>query len=779
MLSSSRSADVLAGVVPPSRHPSWLRSGWIPAAVMALVCCVALARFGVAALDIAKYGAWLLYGVIVPGTLVWRALRGTPRTFVEDVAAGTATGFALEILVYIGLRTVGAPMLILAWPALVIAAFAAVPRLRRHWRPTGYAPVPPAWAWALVAAGTLIVFWFAFSYFRTHPLTGDTAGFPYVDLPYHLALAVEVKHHAPPTWPYVLDLPLRHHWFPHADIAASSWATGMEPRDLLLRMPTFPFLAITVLLTSALATRLTKRWWPGVVAVVLAFFVAALAPFAWSTGSVFFDSRLVETYAWASPTQLAAFALFAPVLLLLVDRLRGEPGGTGHWVLIGLLLAAVMGSKATYLPLTIAGLAFVAGVQLLVRRRIDRPVLVAGGLALVLFAFSTFVLYGGGSYGMEFAPFEGFRILPLGRQVSLDSVGGASLSRTLLLALAILALISWLTRMAGIVPLLANRDRALSAPVLFLAGFGLAGLAVVLLFQHPGGSQLYFLHSVHPVLSVLAAAGLSALVPESRWRPLAALAGALAFGAVVAAFAEWVGPARRPSPALLGSRAKVWFELLVPYVVIGVILLAAAVALYVLRRRLNGLVAALAVAAVTGTGLAGTVDDLRWMSRVVAADGFRPVAVSKDGRPIPDEALAAARWLRAESDVDDVVATNTHCRTVNLNGCDNRHFWIAAYTERRVVVEGWGYTDYAIGGGKSGQENMRYLGFQDPDRLGENDAAFQHPSGETLGLLKRKYGVRWLFVDERYDKPSPGLADHATVRHRTRNFTIYELTSTR
>jgi hypothetical protein len=156
---------------------------------------------------------------------------------------------------------------------------------------------------------------------------------------------------------------------------------------------------------------------------------------------------------------------------------------------------------------------------------------------------------------------------------------------------------------------------------------------------------------------------------------------------------------------------------------------------------------------------------------VVADDRYRPVpAGTAGGRPITDDALRAGRWLRDHSAPDDVVATNAHCRTVAGGQCDVRHFWIAAYTERRVLVEGWGYTEYALGGGSNWSAS-----FPDARRLAENDRAFQEPSAEALDVLRRRYGVRWLFVDRRYEPASPRLGEFATERYRSEDFLVYEL----
>jgi hypothetical protein len=64
------------------------------------------------------------------------------------------------------------------------------------------------------------------------------------------------------------------------------------------------------------------------------------------------------------------------------------------------------------------------------------------------------------------------------------------------------------------------------------------------------------------------------------------------------------------------------------------------------------------------------------------------------GLTVPADGINAARWLRDHSDTDDLVATNLHCAwyTTNFDSCNPVSSWVSAYSERRVLVEGWAYT---------------------------------------------------------------------------------------
>jgi hypothetical protein len=208
------------------------------------------------------------------------------------------------------------------------------------------------------------------------------------------------------------------------------------------------------------------------------------------------------------------------------------------------------------------------------------------------------------------------------------------------------------------------------------------------------------------------------------------------------------------------------------------VLALAAVALVAARRRypaLRGISAALILAAVIGLGLPPTIDRLTTLVRMAESNRRIVYAPDAGARTIPDGGIEAARWLRSHSGPNDLVATNVHCRKVNAGKCDNRHFWISGYSERRVLVEGWGYTSKVYRDAWSGKGAFMQLEYWDPERLAANDRAFAQPSKETIGRLRSEYDVRWLFIDERYDRPAGDLDDLATLKYRDGDAAVYEL----
>ncbi|MEV4187119.1 hypothetical protein AB0J28_37400, partial [Streptosporangium canum] len=224
-----------------------------------------------------------------------------------------------------------------------------------------------------------------------------------------------------------------------------------------------------------------------------------------------------------------------------------------------------------------------------------------------------------------------------------------------------------------------------------------------------------------------------------------------------------VRPTSPPGLAALGGPALVTvfvLPVIVPCAVVG----AALCLLWRLRWRRAGVLLLLA-----GLSAPSVVQS------VVAGLTYRvPVQTME----IPAEGVAVARWLRDHSAADDVVATNAHCRFTAPGSCDNRHFWISGYTERRVLIEGWGYTARTLASLTDvDRESMAALPFWDAELLAANDAVFTAPTTRAVDLLARRYGVRWLMVDRRRSPVAPDLGEFARLRYAEGPFAVYSIAS--
>jgi hypothetical protein len=135
--------------------------------------------------------------------------------------------------------------------------------------------------------------------------------------------------------------------------------------------------------------------------------------------------------------------------------------------------------------------------------------------------------------------------------------------------------------------------------------------------------------------------------------------------------------------------------------------------------------------------------------------------------------IEAARWIRAHSEPDDRIATNVHCLVPARPPCPSASFWIPAYAERRVLLQGWAYTSES---NRSGDFLSAMAGpFWDPALLERNDLVFTAPTRRGLARLRFGDKVRWLLMDDRIPGASPSrLAKLAPLRYRSGHAWVFE-----
>ncbi|GAA2528851.1 hypothetical protein [Pilimelia columellifera] len=769
-------------------------SAWAPAALVLVATVLVLRYHGVGLAVQGRYLAYLTLVVLVPGTLVWRCLRGGPGRLPADIVGGAAVGYAFVVLSYLAGRAVGMPYLPVAVAGAVLVAFGVVRPLRRHWRGGG-ASTAVAWSWSVAAVALFVLGWGASAYFRVHGLSWPASGTPYTDMVFHQALVGELRHHLPAQMPYVAGLPLRYHWFVHADWAATSWATGIEPLTLTYRLGTLPAALLLVVGVAVAADRvvggrttvggdhagvgLGTRWWVGPLAAVLAIVTVAPDPARWST-AVAPTAHLPRTM-WLSPTQTFASLLFVGLFLVLADLLvsRADRRATpaSRWLLYALLAVVVAGAKATYLPLLIAALVLVVAVDLGRRRGLNRPALIAAAVAAVAMGIAQLTMFRGTSGGLLIDP-----LASLDAALPRPTGSGWTVGH-----IAAIWAFTWAAVLLAGATLLLRRQLA-DPLLLFCVGMGVAAVAVVLLTYQMGNSHHYFLQAARPFVAIIVVAALAHLTVDRaapgragpadvRTAPdraplvrALAVAFAVACGAVTAAQVAAVTADTAPTAAQGWLTVRALWPYAAPALLAAA--LAAVAMLWPAARRSAILVA---LAALIGATIPSTVDAVE----VIAPrdgrlrDVIVPAGPAQTDPVIPAGAARAGRWLRAHTSVDDLLATNNHCRLAS-GPCDPRQFWLAAFAERRVLVEGWGFTAPANAIASRDRLSSDEVPFWDQAKLAENDAAFLRPSAGTVRQLRDRHGVRWLVVDTRrpYD---PALARHAMPRFAAGEVAVYEI----
>ena len=740
------------------RGPHVKATGTITAALPLAVLAIVMLLLQSTVSEVGRFVAFCLLGIGLPGIVLWRLIGGYRRNLVEDCAAGFAVGTSAQIIVYLASASVGLQRWSWAWaPVVLIVALADSDVRIRVWRRVEE-PLRPLQAWLLSASCAIVLF---VVYQRgpdrfvpafTDPLKA------YPDLAFQQALAASAKYDVPIGTLWLGGEPMHYHTFFHQSTAATAWATRIDLTDLIHSLTWLPLMLAGCALVFALAQRFLTNapdgtpsggaTWAGPLAVLVAGLGGALQPLPdQGLGGI---STAVAAYL--SPTQNLGVMLALVLCLLVVDLLRGRPPRSRWVLLIGVAMVAA-GAKSTIVPMIGCGFALVF-LFLLATKRNTRTALLGGALCVVVFVGALLTIFGGESWGTELKPFQTF--IQLSPYPAIHHGPGIDRAAQLLTAAA--TLLSWGLAVGGVLFLGRKwRDPA----VVFLFGFSVAGFAASLMTAQSGLSQIYFLRTAFPVIAVLACVGLANLVgrlADRRGAILVAVAGIL--GLIACAVA------RIGADDLLGVKGP-W--LWTAGALLGVAVLAGVA--WKLFRRSGGLVTAVLVAGVSAAMVGATLVPLQ----ALVSEHASNLTFARPGRSGATAAEAgAARWLRRNSKPGDLIATNAHCIIQRPNVCESRHFWLAALSERPVLIEGWSYSNRANKISLATGISPSLLPYWDRELLAANDAAFTAPSAAVIDRLRR-LGVRWLYADNRAGEVSPKLKEFVRLRHATLDATVYEI----
>jgi hypothetical protein len=720
---------------------------WAPLATTLAVVAALLLRAGTSPVDLLRYAAYVLLAVVGPGTLVYRALRRRrPGPLVEDLAMGAAVGLALEVGAWAVLSILDIQGWAWVWPAAVAVPFVAVPRLRRHWSVRGHAPVPVGWSWCVAGVVCLFTAYLAVVFLDRNPILPTSENTrQYLDLAYQLSLAGEATHAFPVGLPQVADEPLYYHWFGHVHMAMTSLVGRIDLPVVALRLAVPALCAAAIVLTAVVGARVSGRPYVGAAAAALFF---AVGEFSFTHPVTMPFGTQATFVIWHGMSMIYSWVLLLALIAVLADIVGRAGAEWGVFVLAGVLLFASSGAKASSLPVVAVALAVTAVVLLVTRRRIPWGVVVAGLLTGAAQVFATAVLYRFNTYGVAVGPLQGLAPYWAGAG-DLVVVLGVWLAFGL----------NMLLRTAGIVPLLADRRRLDPVRWFLLAG-AVAGPALYLVLSQPSSGNQYFTRAGFTFGVLLSAWGFAEVVDRARlpWAGRTGLAAGAALFALVLVAVQMryagTGPAAEPFDALVPILG--WAAVLATVALLGGVAWRLAATRWPALRGRGGVVL------LTGVLVAGAPG--------LVMDGYKSVQSPNGGAyatvPMPKSRVDAARWVRDHSAPDDVLATNVHCLGWWGDLCDARSFWLSAYAERSVLVEGWAFAPRQAGG---------LAPFWDADLLRRNDEAFTAPTAAGLRDLRERHAVRYLVVDREVGREAPELAGLAPLRFDNGRLAVYEL----
>jgi hypothetical protein len=766
----THTADVTQRVQRPARRHLADVSRYVPVLVLAVFIVLSQTRYGVHAPDILRYALYWVVAVVLPGLVVSRSLIGVRATIIEDLAVGAVTGISLEVLSWVIGVTTGLGSIARFWWVAVLVLGGALPALRRRVfvRIPARVPLPHSVALVAIVGYVLAELNVSSLVFRA-PLPPN-GGNTYVDMWWQLSLVQEMMKYQPPQIPQLAGEPFRYHFFANVQAASGARLSGVAPEVVLFRLWFVPVILISVGLAVALGRALTRSLTGGVVTAGVCYGLS-IVTYIWPGLESMAPSPLHST----SPSQLLANIGLSACALGAVLLLRGRPSrSTVVWVVVVLLGAS--GDKSTIVPLLFAGTVIATGRAVFTRSWVAARWL-AIGIAALLALEGVIVSLAAGTAGgkvtilgpLHFLPvFAGLvpthELRAMNHGLLLDSITSVRTAVYALLATVVVLGVHTI-RLAGIAGLFRRTAREQYVHW-WLAGAVVAGYAAMLSIDHVGLSQVFF----------GMAGGLlgAALTVSVLWDALGRLGTAgraivgwgLLTGCFVTLLIEYVVAQRS---AYLGYGAL--DRILIPLAVVAAVVAAGWLLWRRARRRCTRDAAwALVLAAIIGVAVPSTA------TSVVTTAVHWGKPASAGPTLVTSGEQKAMLWLRSHSGTDDVVATNAYClAVVTTKNCPARGFWISGLSGRRVVLEGWAYTDEAeklqgVGGRTYDRQPAPF-----PERFRLDQAVFYHGDTAALATLRTKYHVRWLVSVHRAG-PTPSFpASVAATRFDNGAVTIFEV----
>lgn len=636
---------------------------------------------GVPGADLVQYALYLLLGLIGPGLLVHRLLRGPSETWLSELAYGACTGVAMELVAWAVFVRLGWGTALWLWP-LSVWVLLGLPSVRRRAlvRPTDR--LGAGWSVAVAAATVTLVYRVYRTFFSQQFLPGS--GRPiYPDLLWHMGLVNEARRHVPLGTPQVIGSgTLHYHWFSDAQMAAATLVSQVGVPVEVMRLFPMTFTLLTVAVTVAATHELSGHGWAGGLAGVVVAAGSTVRPFPFLYGGI-------TTYQLLSPSQMfaAPLTIFVIVAVTRVARAyddRSARGGQkrvpGGWGLLALAAIAILGAKASAAPSLLGGVEFAWLWGMVAKRhRVLWSGLLAGSLVVTAVALTQFAGGDAGSTKQLFyelsasgayhalisnSPAQG-PVLP--GLVAHPFVGlGLVAYQALTLCLLLLAVAVLLTR---------HGRRHVDAWL--IAGTILAATLAFIVIRHQGGSEFYFVMGVLPVAAVGATVAGSRVVEgmarPTMWRRRVVFA--------VAAIAAVIFLITYPMSESRIRGAHSWHTWV--YVSL-VVLLVLVVILVAFGRRMHRVgVAAYLVGFVMAAG--------------ITASGVIGNLAARRAEPPRVNALVLAEqrvgsWIDTHLPQNAVLATNQHCLGKEADVCASRQWWVSGIGGRSVLVEGWSYT---------------------------------------------------------------------------------------
>ena len=647
----------------------------------------------------------VLFSLVIPGSLVLETIRFKTSGFLENIVLGTSIAAGLALLVhplmgFAGLGKFTFLLFIGIGIVLIITSFRSfsftVKNLNLRLSFLISFLLIPFGIWVGRQADVVPIK--DFDNFSVPP-----------DIYHHLSIAAEIGNHGPAIYPYVAGsgVSLQYHW------GAFSLGSFLNAGDLIslpIAMFRVEFILLSFLLLALLfftGKFVGKSNLAGGVAAL--FGVLTIYP-----SYEISDGLRVPLIRTGSISQLAAGVFLVAALRIFFQICESKKINYFHLGLLSILVMATTLSKGPTGLLLLGIIGLTAMIYIFSKEikfglnLIISPLI---GFALILPVIFTF--------GPTKSSGMSLWISPLTSVKTILGYYGEPVSSRNLLILSIVFVVSCLTPFL-ILLLNLNKKPTYLIPLIVASAIGTLGLFI---FEAWGNSQWFIYYPV----GLLIAISLSIILPSvinnfSNIQLVMLITLGLFFQNVVhLLLRNWFEPNVLNFGALwVVSVAYIFFASLLISLVIWKL----------------GIHQSLIAASIT-------ILFIGVFSALNHKDVY-PYPVSNYEHPwsITKGTYRATSFIKENSLIDEVVATNRHCvGPEESNTCISRIFTISALAERRTFVEGWAYTTCPVSEALNNSYwNKPHFELNQQVVLDSDEKAAQEISA---------YGVKWLLIDLR------------------------------
>ena len=421
----------------------------------------------------------------------------------------------------------------------------------------------------------------------------------------------------------------------------------------------------------------------------------------------------------SSPTHLFAYMPMLTIIVLMGQFIKSRSIPFNKLAVTILIIFALFGSKLSTAAVTV-GAVF---LFLILDSGIDRA-------RRILFAF-LIATATAGSYFYFFSGDTGtaiidFRFTDAGGRLIFDRpIGGGVFHLALEMLLMLLYLAPYL---GGIIIAVSARSYFKNSTTKFLILFIISAFALAR-FIDGQGTESYFLHSTFPVLALLFVVEITNHFKTNNKLPSGSAIVTIFLLGVIAGLARHWLTRTKNAPGI-----KYIPEPLVPYFLMYVVIAASLFWIYLKTNGKTGRAVALAISLsvmLTSTML-GEQIHRRYSFAKYAATGIpNPQMIKTNYITGSTDQIAALKWLREETPINDVVATNRFC--LSPTSCATPKWsLVSALGHRRMLIEA--------------PMHFSTSGLWVGERMDYSQQFVVTPSAEYAATLWN-LGVRWQYID--------------------------------